>query len=113
MDHGGRDGQMPMCAMHMLWNTQVIDTCIIFKSWHIHTHFQFVVSLLVIVLLGVLYEYLRVFQRRVDDHITTKYGKGKRSASPPSASGRSTPERGARADEAVSLLNSGRVRNLG
>lgn len=114
MDHGGHDGQeMPMCAMHMLWNTQVIDTCVIFKSWHIHTYFQFVLSLLAIVLLGVFYEYIRVFQRRVDDYIMTKYGKGKRPTSPPGGSGRSTPERGARADEAVSLLNGRRVRSLG
>lgn len=111
MDHGGHS--MPMCSMHMLWNTQIIDTCVIFKSWHIHTHFQFVLSFLAIVFLGILYEYLRVFQQRVDEHIAFKLAKGKRSASPPSASGRSTPDRGAGADESVSLLNGRRARNLG
>ncbi|KAL4078543.1 Ctr copper transporter [Scleroderma yunnanense] len=76
MDH---DMPGPMCSMHMLWNTQVIDTCIIFSSWHIHTHFQFVLSLLAIVLLGVLFEYLRVLQQCVDHRIATKVGKGKRT----------------------------------
>ncbi|KAL4074064.1 Ctr copper transporter [Scleroderma citrinum] len=108
MDH---DMPGPMCSMHMLWNTQVIDTCIIFSSWHIHTHFQFVLSLLAIVLLGVLFEYLRVLQQCVDHRIATKVGKGKRTVSPPSVSGRSTPEGDARNDEALSLLNGRRARS--
>ncbi|KAH7888848.1 Ctr copper transporter [Phlebopus sp. FC_14] len=102
-DHGGHD--MPaMCSMNMLWNTQITDTCIVFPSWHIHTHAQFLVSVVAIVLLGVLYEYLRMFQRDVDVRITAKLAKGKRAASP--VSGRSTPERGG---EEAGLLNGRRV----
>ncbi|KAI6157660.1 copper transporter [Pisolithus tinctorius] len=110
MNHG--DHQMPAkCAMHMLWNTQVIDTCVVFRSWHIHTHTQFVGSFVAILLLGVLYEYLRVFQQSVNRRIVSTLGKGKRAASPISASGRSTPERGVSSDEVVGLLNGRRIRN--
>lgn len=84
-------GGGPRCSMNMLWsvslsgcifplltnpfflpnyrNTDIINTCIVFRSWHIHTHTQFVLSLLAIVLLGVFYEYLRVVQRGLDRRI--------------------------------------------
>jgi len=78
--------------MHMLWNTQIADTCIVFKSWHISTHFGFFIACLVIVGLGVLYEYLRVLKQRLDVHVASTLvaqGKGKVRAS----SGRSTPDR--------------------
>lgn len=112
MDHGNHEGhEMPArCAMHMLWNTQIINTCVVFPSWHIHTHTQFVFSLAVVLLLGVLYEYLRFFQQSVNRRIATKLGKGKRVASPVSDSGRSTPDRGA-ASEVVGLLNGKGGRN--
>ncbi|KAK2461080.1 hypothetical protein APHAL10511_006927 [Amanita phalloides] len=55
--------------MHMLWNTEILNTCIIFPSWHITSYPSFVLSFIAIVLLGVLYEYLRIVQRRVDVHI--------------------------------------------
>ncbi|TFK66537.1 Ctr copper transporter [Pluteus cervinus] len=82
----------PQCSMHMLWNTQIADTCIVFKSWHISTNFGFVIACLVIVGLGVLYEYLRVLQQRLDVHVANTLvaqGRGKVRAS----SGRSTPDR--------------------
>ncbi|KAJ7187948.1 Ctr copper transporter family-domain-containing protein [Mycena filopes] len=25
------------CSMHMLWNTQIVDTCIVFPSWHVRS----------------------------------------------------------------------------
>ena len=84
-------GGGPRCSMNMLWsvslsgcisplltnpfflpnyrNTDIINTCVVFRSWHIHTHTQFVLSLLAIVLLGVFYEYLRVVQRGLDRRI--------------------------------------------
>lgn len=112
MDYGNHEGhEMPArCAMHMLWNTQIINTCVVFPSWHIHTHTQFVFSLAAVLLLGVLYEYLRFFQQSVNRRIATKLGKGKRVASPVSDSGRSTPDRGA-ASEVVGLLNGKGGRN--
>ncbi|KAF9523503.1 copper transporter [Crepidotus variabilis] len=56
----------PHCKMNMLWNTDILDTCIVFRSWHIRTPTHFVLSLLAIVLLGVLFEYLRVLKGRLD-----------------------------------------------
>ncbi|KAG8213675.1 Ctr copper transporter family-domain-containing protein [Butyriboletus roseoflavus] len=88
MDHD----MPPMCSMNMLWNTQIVDTCIVFPSWHIHSNAQFVLSFAALVLLSVLYEYLRLFQTNVDVRIREKVNKGRRAATP--VSGRSTPDRG-------------------
>ena len=97
----------PMCSMNMLWNTQIIDTCVVFRSWHVHSNAQFVFSFAAIVCLSVVYEYLRLFQRDVDVRIRERVNKGKRAASPP-VSGRSTPsERG----EDIGLLNGRKVRS--
>ncbi|KAG0700864.1 Ctr copper transporter [Suillus ampliporus] len=90
MDHGGHD-MAPRCSMHMLWNTQIIDTCVVFSQWHIRSHVQFFFSFLAIVGLGMLYEYLRVSGRRT----------------PLTASGRSSPERSDA--EETGLLNGLRV----
>lgn len=79
-------------------NTQIIDTCIVFPSWHIHSKAAFVFSFLIIVALGVFYEYLRAFSRNVDLRIASslaKNGKGKSRillGGSRSGSGRSTPE---------------------
>ncbi|KAF8844703.1 Ctr copper transporter [Paxillus ammoniavirescens] len=106
MNHGEHEGHiMPArCSMNMLWNTQIVNTCVVFRSWHIHSNAQFVLSFFAIVLLGVLYEYLRVFQRDFDARIGAKLSKGKRSASPVSRS--STPER----SEEAALLSGRRVK---
>ncbi|KAF5386009.1 hypothetical protein D9615_002636 [Tricholomella constricta] len=91
--HGGHD--MLMCSMNMLWNTQIIDTCIVFPSWHIRSHRGFVVSCLVIVALSVLYEYLREIQKKYDLHLARALvtsAKGKGRATPGAVSGRSSPE---------------------
>lgn len=107
MDHGGHD--MPArCAMHMLWNTQIIDTCVVFPAWHIRSHVGFVLSFVAIAGLSILYEYLRLFQRDVDARIKERVGKGKRAASPV-VSGRSTPERG----EDIGLLNGRKAQRVG
>jgi copper transporter 1 len=50
-------------------NTQIINTCIVFPQWHIKSNSSFVLSFLVIVALGVLYEYLREVQKDVDRRI--------------------------------------------
>jgi len=66
------------CAMQMLWNTQIIDTCVVFPQWHIRSHFGFVVSFFIIVALGVGYEWLREYQRTVDRRVAQSLvGKGK------------------------------------
>jgi len=59
-------------------NTQIIDTCIVFPSWHISSNTSFILSFIVIVLLGVLYEYLRFVQRRVDVYIAQAISNGER-----------------------------------
>jgi len=83
---------MPMaCKMNMLWNTDIIDTCIIFRSWHVSSISFFIGSCISIVLLCILYEYLRVCQRKVDYHIALSLkAKGKRR--PQVTSGRNSPE---------------------
>lgn len=58
-------------------NTQIIDTCVVFKSWHIRSYSGFVLSVIAIVLLGVFYEWLRSHAKRVDQKILAKEGKGK------------------------------------
>ncbi|RDB16712.1 Copper transport protein CTR2 [Hypsizygus marmoreus] len=112
MDHGGHGGHdMPMgpkCSLHMLWNTQIIDTCIVFPSWHISSTASFVVSCLLIVALGVLYEYLREFQKRYDVHLALSLAssgaKGKARAG--AGSGRSSPDP---AEEESGLLTGRRL----
>ena len=60
-----------------LRNTQIIDTCVVFKSWHIRSRADFVLSLIAIVLLGVFYEWLRSYAKMVDRKILAREGKGK------------------------------------
>lgn len=61
-------------------NTQIEDTCIVFRSWHISSTTQFVVSCLAIVFLGIFYEWLREAQKNLDRRIAAQLsaqGKGK------------------------------------
>ncbi|KAF8520359.1 copper transporter [Hysterangium stoloniferum] len=76
MDHGDSHIEMAKCSMNMLWNTQIADTCIVFRGWHITSNVSFFLSCLAIVGLGVAYEYLRVFQRRVDVKIARSLRAG-------------------------------------
>ncbi|TFY73809.1 hypothetical protein EWM64_g10202 [Hericium alpestre] len=118
MDHGngghGGHGDMdmgPKCSMHMLWNTQIIDTCVVFKEWHISSRFTFALSFLAIILLSVGYEWLRAYQRSVDLRVAQALAKA-RSKAKPSVSGRSSPELSAQDIEEAGLLT-GRVRKAG
>ncbi|KAJ7485889.1 Ctr copper transporter [Mycena latifolia] len=63
MDH---HAPIPRCSMNMLWNTQIVDTCIVFRSWHVGSTTTFIVSCAIITALGILYEALRVLQKNVD-----------------------------------------------
>ncbi|KAI0786630.1 Ctr-domain-containing protein [Abortiporus biennis] len=101
MDHGGHGGHempstpAPRCSMNMLWNTQIENTCIVFRSWHIHTKSAFIFSCLIILLLGVLYEWLREAQKNMDRRIAARLsaqGKGKTRAVEESVSGESVAE---------------------
>lgn len=77
-DNGGHhDMPMAKCAMNMLWNTQIEDTCIVFRSWHISSTFSFVASFFVIVAIGVFYEWLRSFQKAFDKQLLHRESKGK------------------------------------
>ncbi|KJA27596.1 hypothetical protein HYPSUDRAFT_107133, partial [Hypholoma sublateritium FD-334 SS-4] len=109
--HGGHDMPMkPMCKMNMLWNTDIIDTCIVFRSWRISSNAVFFWSCAAIIALGVFYEYLRVFQRRLDHHIALSLSKGKgrtRAAS----SGRASPEGSRSLAEESGLLSGQRTLN--
>lgn len=102
MDHSHHDHGMYMddtpearCKMWMLWyvglsarssrrkrptilrNTQIIDTCVVFKWWHIRSTTGFVLSLIAIVLLGIFFEWLRSYAKRVDRKIASEQGKGR------------------------------------
>jgi len=63
--------------VHMLWNTQVVDTCIVFKQWHISSRFAFVLSFIAIIFMSLGYEYLRAYQRIVDHRIALMLSRGK------------------------------------
>lgn len=97
------------CSMNMLWNTQIIDTCIVFKQWHIHSNLQFFFSFLAVVALGMLYEYLRVFSRDFDKRIGVKLRTRNGRRTPLTASGHSSPERRGDDAEETGLLNGLRV----
>ncbi|KAF9050151.1 Ctr copper transporter family-domain-containing protein [Panaeolus papilionaceus] len=103
-DHSGHDMPMKhMCKMNMLWNTDIIDTCIVFRSWHIHSNTQFFWSCVAIVALCVFHEYLRVFQRKLDVHIALALRAQSPRARSRSHSRRSSPDAGG---EESGLLNS-------
>jgi len=78
------------CAMHMLWNTQIINTCVVFPQWHITSYASFIISLVVVAGLGVLFEYLRASQRALDTRIALLLRGARRNSgrpiSPPTAS---------------------------
>ncbi|EMG45669.1 Copper transport protein, putative [Candida maltosa Xu316] len=63
MSHGDMDHSMPgmedRCSMNMIFTWDWKNTCIVFKWWHIKTQTGFVLSLLSIVLLGALYEFIK------------------------------------------------------
>ncbi|KAJ7268687.1 Ctr copper transporter [Mycena haematopus] len=111
MDHSAHDmhhseALAPGCRMNMLWNTQIIDTCIVFRSWHVTSNAFFFGSCIAIVCLGVFYEYLRAFSKSVDRRIAISLvasGKGKKRSASETRSGRSSP------DEDAGLLTGRRV----
>ncbi|GBE80595.1 Copper transport protein [Sparassis crispa] len=66
--------------MNMLWNYQIVDTCVVFREWHVSSNTTFALSFLAVVALGALYEWLRSAQRALDCRIAAALvaqGKGK------------------------------------
>jgi copper transporter 1 len=91
-------------------NTQIEDTCIVFRQWHISSRFIFALSCIAIVFISLGYEYLRAYQRSVDRRIALALSRGKgRDKSP--VSGRSSPEQYGPDVEDAGLL-SGRRKKL-
>ncbi|KAI0302577.1 Ctr copper transporter [Russula brevipes] len=93
----------PTCSVHMLWNTQIEDTCIVFKQWHISSRFVFALSFLAIIFISLGYEYLRAYQRSVDWRIAQALSRGK-GRDKGSVSGRSGPELSGQDSEEAGLL---------
>ena len=85
-------------------NTQIEDTCIVFKQWHISSRFIFALSFLAIILISLGYEYLREYQRMVDRRIALALSRSK-SRGKGSVSGRSTPEQSGPEVEEAGLLS--------
>lgn len=126
----------PKCTMNMLWsvlpslaqpvppashtchlltrgparhrNTQIVDTCVVFRSWHISSRFTFALSFVAIILISVGYEWLRTYQRAVDQRIALALARGK-GRDKGSVSGRSSPEVPGQDVEEAGLLT-GRAR---
>ncbi|SPO26401.1 related to CTR2 - Protein involved in copper transport [Ustilago trichophora] len=77
-DHGGGHGSMPMpmpmpmpemCNMNMVWNWDTTNICILSSSWRITTPLSLYLSLALICLVGVLYEWLRLYIRLLDSRL--------------------------------------------
>ncbi|KAG2236607.1 hypothetical protein INT48_000161 [Thamnidium elegans] len=56
-----------MCAMNMLFNWQIKDTCIVFEWWHIYTATDLLLSCIIVFAITAGYEYLRVLSNSLDD----------------------------------------------
>lgn len=96
---------LPTCR-----NTQIVDTCIVFKQWHISSRFAFVLSFTAIIFLSLGYEYLRAYQRIVDQRIALILSRGN-ARDNGRVSGRSSPELSGPDVEEAGLL-SGRPKKL-
>jgi len=90
MGHGDQSAEA-MCKMYMLWNTNIINTCIVFREWHIQSTSGFIFSLFVIGLIGVGYEWIRDLQRKLDVRIAARMIQTRRAAGASSSSGIDTP----------------------
>ncbi|KAF5338486.1 hypothetical protein D9611_013308 [Ephemerocybe angulata] len=115
-DHGGHSMPMPaapVCKLHMLWNTQIENTCIVFRSWHISSRTTFLLSCLLIIALGVFHEWLRAAQKKLDYRIAlslaSKPGGGRSGRRSPSPTGRVSPASGQRAEESGLLSGTPRL----
>ncbi|KAI1580006.1 high affinity copper transporter [Pyrenophora tritici-repentis] len=65
------------CKISMLWNWNVLDTCFMSSSWHIHSTTTFGISCVGIVLLAILIEFLRHAGKEYDGFIVAQHKKNK------------------------------------
>ncbi|EDU44637.1 high affinity copper transporter [Pyrenophora tritici-repentis] len=63
------------CKISMLWNWNVLDTCFMSSSWHIHSTTTFGISCVGIVLLAILIEFLRHAGKEYDGFIVAQHKK--------------------------------------
>ena len=67
--HGGMGHEMPGmesgCSMSMLFNADTTP-CVLFESWHVRTRGGLLFTMIAIALLGVAYEYTRLYASRYD-----------------------------------------------
>lgn len=109
MDHGGHsmpgmDHGAAQCSMSMVWNYDYENLCLVFPSWRITTPSSLYLSLGVIVLLGVAYEWLRLTLKRLDRRLVpSRSSRNRRSASRGSSS--SSGGRGSKTAVLTSRLN--------
>ncbi|KAH7101260.1 Ctr copper transporter [Auriculariales sp. MPI-PUGE-AT-0066] len=96
------------CSMNMLWNTQVEDTCIVFRWWHIYNNIDFVIALVAVAGLGVLYEYLRVVQVKYDQRVAVRLVQAAAQVTSPS----SLPVAAAAEDPLAARVTAAWSRNL-
>lgn len=74
-DHGGHSGHSghsssSMCSMSMVWNNDPTNLCLVFPSWRITGYdSSLYASLMLVVGLGVLYEWLRLQLKRLDKRL--------------------------------------------
>ncbi|WWC66883.1 uncharacterized protein I206_100790 [Kwoniella pini CBS 10737] len=76
-DHSGHQGHsMPgmeegiqTCSMNMLWNNQIKNTCVVFKSWHINGSTSMFISCILIIGISFFYSfllnYIKTFDRKI------------------------------------------------
>ncbi|KAK9315732.1 Ctr copper transporter family-domain-containing protein [Lipomyces starkeyi] len=82
MSHANADGIEKMhdfgesahCRTHMLFTWDSKDLCIVFDWWHIRSSIGFLVSLLVVLVLSLGYEYIRAINAAVDSDAETLPG---------------------------------------
>lgn len=73
MDHSDGSG----CQMSMVWNTEYKDLCLVFPQWKLTTPAGLYLSLIAIVGLGMIYEWLRLALKRLDRRlIPSKRSRG-------------------------------------
>lgn len=68
MGHGGSgDGMDDMCSMNMLFTWSPKNLCVVFKWWHVRSQFDFILTFVAVVLLGMGYEYIKSLASKVDE----------------------------------------------
>ncbi|KAL1412018.1 copper transpport protein [Vanrija albida] len=118
MDHGGHGGHggggggstAPKCSMNMLWNNQVADTCVVFRSWHIAGWAGMAVSCLAIVAISVGYAALLAHTRAYERSVAAALANAGAGTPPASSSRYAAVDTAPRGDQVFKLPKYARVR---